>query len=386
MRILHTADWHVGKTVRGHSRAEEHRAVLDEIVALAASRSVDIVIVAGDLFDTASPTPESEQIVYQALLGLRGAGAHVVVVAGNHDSPSRLLAVAPLFDELAVRVVAQPARPDAGGVVDVVSRDGALARLALLPFVSQRGIVRANELMSSDGADHALEYADRYKSLMAMLTAGFATDHVNIVVGHGFVANGVLGGGERSAHTVMDYFVPATVFPASAQYVALGHLHRAQRMDGPTQIHYSGSPIAMDFSEHADVKVVNIVDVEPVRPAKVEAVPLSSGRRLRTLRGTLAELEAMAVEVTADDYVRAVVCESTRAGLADEVRAVVPGVVDVVIESPERAASVAERQRRAGRSPLELFAEFCADRGHDDPRVRALFAELLEESGATAAR
>jgi exonuclease SbcD len=386
MRILHTADWHVGKTVRGHSRALEHREVLGEIVSVGASHHVDIVVIAGDLFDTASPTPESEQIVYQALLELRATGAQVVVVAGNHDNPSRLLAVAPLFGELAVRVLAQPARPDAGGVLDVVARDGAAARLALLPFVSQRGIVRADELMSTDGADHALAYADRYKSLMTMLTAGFTADHVNVVVGHGFVGGGVLGGGERSAHTVMDYFVPATVFPASAQYVALGHLHRAQRIDGATQIHYSGSPIAMDFSEQADVKVVNIVDVEPGRPAKVDAVPLSSGRRLRTLRGTLAELEAMVADVAADDYVRAVVCESTRAGLADDVRALVPGVVDVVIESPERAASVTERQRRAGRSPLELFAEFCADRGHDDPRVRALFAELLEESGATAAR
>ena len=115
-------------------------------------------------------------------------------------------------------------------------------------------------------------------------------------------------------------------------------------------------------------------------------MPLTAGRRLRTVRGTLAQLEAMATQVGADDYVRAIVQESTRAGLADEVRAIVPGVVDVVIESPEREAAVAERQRRAGRSPHDLFAEFCADRGHDDPRVRALFAELLEESDATAAR
>jgi exonuclease SbcD len=291
-----------------------------------------------------------------------------------------------VFSELAVRVLAHPARPDGGGVIDVVARDGATVRLALLPFVSQRGIVRADELMAGDGATHAMEYADRYRRLVASLTQGFVADHVNVVVGHTFVANAVLGGGERSAHTVMDYFVPATVFPATAQYVALGHLHRAQKMDGPTQIHYCGSPLAMDFSEQRDTKVVNIVEVEPGRPARVESVPLTSGRRLRTVRGTLAELEAMAAELSPDDYVRAIVRESTRAGLADQVRALVPGVVDVVIESPERADAVAERQRRAGRSPHELFAEFCAERGHDDPRVRALFAELLEECGAAAAR
>jgi exonuclease SbcD len=385
MRILHTADWHVGKTVRGQSRATEHREVLGEIAALTASMNIDVVLVAGDLFDTASPTAESEQIVYQALLELRATGAQVVVIAGNHDNPSRLLAVAPLFGELAVKVLAQPSRPDHGGVVDVEGRSGEVARLALLPFVSQRGIVRADALMSTDGATHALAYAERYQTLVGVLTAGFTAGHVNVVVGHGFVGGGVLGGGERSAHTVMDYFVPATVFPATAQYVALGHLHRAQQMPGPAPIHYSGSPLAMDFGEAGDTKVVNVVDVSPGRPAKVEAVPLTSGRQLLTLRGSLAELEVLVPTIGEGDYVRAVVCEAARAGLADDVRALVPGVVDVVVESPERAAATAERRRRTGRSPHELFAEFCADRGHDDPRVRALFAELLEECGATAA-
>lgn len=386
MKILHTADWHVGKTVRGHSRADEHRAVLDEIVAITRERGIDIVVVAGDLFDTASPTPESEHIVYQALLGLRDAGAHVVVIAGNHDNPNRLLAVAPLFGELSVRVLAHPTRPDDGGVVDLVARDGATARLALLPFVSQRGIVRADDLMRGSGAEHALAYADRYQRLSEVMAGGFHADHVNVIVAHAFVGGGVLGGGERSAHTVLDYFVPATVFPASAHYVALGHLHRAQSMPGPTQIHYSGSPLAMDFSEERDVKVVNVVDAEPGRPAQVEAVPLTSGRRLRTLRGTLDELGGRADEIGPHDYVRVVVREKARAGLADEVRALIPGVVDVVVESPERDEPRGERRRRAGRLPHELFAEFCAERGHEDPRVQALFAELLEECGATGSR
>lgn len=386
MKILHTADWHVGKTVRGHSRADEHRAVLREIVDIVRDRAVDLVIVAGDLFDTASPTPEAEQIVYQALLGLRAAGAQVIVVAGNHDNPNRLLAVAPLFDELAVRVVAQPSAPDNGGVIDVLAADGTTARLALLPFVSQRGIVRADALMEGTGADHALAYADRYQRLAAALASRFVADHVNIIVAHAFVGGGLLGGGERSAHTVLDYFVPATVFPASAQYVALGHLHRAQHLPGPTQIHYSGSPLAMDFSEERDTKVVNLIDAVPGRPAKVEAVPLTTGRRLRTIRGTLDDLVARSGEISEHDYVRAVVQEPARAGLADEVRSLIPGVVDVVVESPDRVATATERQRRAGRSPHELFAEFCEQRGHDDPRVRALFAELLEECSASASR
>ena len=94
MRFLHTGDWHVGKTLRGRSRADEHRAVLAEIAAIAEAEQVDAVLVAGDLFDSAAPTAETEQIVYHALLALARTGAHVVVVSGNHDNERRLQAVA----------------------------------------------------------------------------------------------------------------------------------------------------------------------------------------------------------------------------------------------------------------------------------------------------
>ena len=97
VKILHTADWHVGKTLRGRSRADEHRGVLDEIVAITRDEAVDLVLVAGDQFDRAVPSPESEQIVYDALLRLARTGAHVVVIAGNHDNPRRLAAVKPLL-------------------------------------------------------------------------------------------------------------------------------------------------------------------------------------------------------------------------------------------------------------------------------------------------
>ena len=124
VKFLHTGDWHVGKTMRGRSRADEHRAVLDEIAALAAAEQVDAVLVAGDLFDTAAPTAESEQIVYGALLALARSGAHVVVVSGNHDNERRLQAVAPLLELGRVTMAASFRRPDEGGVVEVSSRDG----------------------------------------------------------------------------------------------------------------------------------------------------------------------------------------------------------------------------------------------------------------------
>ena len=377
MKILHTSDWHVGRTIRGRSRAAEHEAVLAEIVAIAAAEETDLVLVAGDQFDTAAPAPESERIVWQALLDLAGTGAHVVNVAGNHDSAGRLQAVAPLLALSRITTGAALARPEAGGVVDITVGSGETARIALLPFLSQRGIVKADDLMNLDAFEHAGRYDSRARAIVGMLCQGFGTDTVNLAVTHLMVAGGTMGGGERSAHTIFDYAVAASAFPPSASYVALGHLHRAQRIPSGAPVHYSGSPLQLDFGETADEKSVTIVEATPGRPVDVRTVPLTAGRRLRTLRGTLDDLEAQA-GTTGDDYLRIIVRGERRAGLANQVRDWFPDAVDVGVESPAQAPERPDDQKRLGRSPQELFAEYLADRGATDERVAALFDELLD--------
>lgn len=379
MRILHTADWHVGRTIRGRSRADEHEAVLAEIAGIAAREGVDLVVVAGDQFDTAAPTPEAERIVYQALVDLADTGAEVVVVAGNHDNPNRLAAVAPLLETRRVHTATHLARPEDGGVLDVTTAGGETARLALLPFLSQRAIVRADDLMGLDADQHAQRYAGRVEGILDHLTAGFATDTINLVVGHLTVFGGTVGGGERAAHTVFDYAVPATAFPASAHYVALGHLHRAQELSAACPTWYAGAPLQLDFGETGYEPAVLVVDAEPGTPAHPRPVRLSSGRRLRTLRGSLAELEAQAADASDDEYLRLLVRDESRAGLAEQVREWFPTAVDVVVDAPARdAGDLRDTPTRLGRSPRELFAEYLEERGATDERVLALFDELWD--------
>ncbi len=377
MRLLHTSDWHVGKLMRGASRADEHRAVLAEMAAVAAAESVDLVLVAGDLFETSAPGPESEQVVYQGLLDLAEV-APVLVVAGNHDNARRLEAVAPLLTLGRVQVRTQVARPEDGGVVRV-DAGGTPVQVAMLPFVSKRGIVRADALMRDDAYQLSQAYTERLGVLVGALTGGFAADTVNVVCAHAFAAGGTMGGGERSVHTIEDYSLSALAFPVTAQYVALGHLHRSQDVPGPTRIRYSGSPLQLDFGETADVKSVTVVDLEPGVPAAVREVRLDSGRRLRTLRGTLADLEPLA-GTTGDDFLRIVVTDRRRAGLADEVRTLFPHCVDVLVQSPDDAPA-AVRAPVAGRSPSQLFQGYLDSAGVDDPRLQVAFDELLEEVG-----
>jgi DNA repair protein SbcD/Mre11 len=381
MKLLHTSDWHVGKAIRGRSRVDEHEAVLAEVAGVAEAESVDLVVVAGDLFDTATPTAEAERVVYRALLDLAAGGRPVVVIAGNHDSPQRLAAVAPLSEASGIHVASAIRPPSEGGVLEL--GDGSeRTLLAVVPFPSQRYVVTADHLLAGDAADANQLYRDRVARIVAALTAGFRADTVNLVAAHLTVMGGQLGGGERGAHTVFDYWVPAVAFPPAAHYVALGHLHRAQRLDGPAPIHYCGSPLQLDFGEVANEPSVNVVEARPGQPARVRAVALAAGRRLQSLRGTLADVLARAgAPELAEAHLRIVLDEAARAGLADEVRAAVPQAVEVVLASRDDEGH-GDRQAdpdRLRRTPHDLFTQYLDERDAADDRVVRLFDELVDE-------
>ncbi|HEX5615861.1 MAG TPA: exonuclease SbcCD subunit D [Acidimicrobiia bacterium] len=378
MRLLHTADWHVGKQLRGRSRLDEHRRVLGEIVQVATRAEPDVVLVVGDLFESSAPVPDAQRLVWDTLLALRATGAHVAVVAGNHDSPFGFDAVRPLCAAAGITVLGHPAPPDHGGVVELDARDGSRVRLALLPFPSQRYAVRAEALWELTGSGAVGEYRERIRRMVDRLCDDPPTDAVTVLAAHLTVMGAAFGGGERQAQSVFDYHVPASVFPSHLHYVALGHLHRTQSVGGGAPAWYSGSPIQVDFGEEADDKHVLVVDAEPGVPARVEAVRLTTPDRLQTLRGTLDELRA-AFEGVGDAWLRVVVTEASRAGLADEVRALAPRVVDVRIEAPATTARDNPAVARSGRSPHDLFVDYLAGEGVADDRLVALFDRLLAE-------
>jgi exonuclease SbcD len=386
VKFLHTSDWHVGKAMRGRSRIAEHEAVLAEVADVADEHAVDLVLVVGDLFETAAPAPDAERVVYRALLALADEGRRpVLVVSGNHDNARRLAAVAPLLATAGVTVQTTLARPADGGVV-ALEAGGVPVRVVMVPFLSQRHVVSAADLMGHDADVHGLQYADRIRRIVAELATGFDPGAVNLVAAHLMVVGGVLGGGERSAQTIFEYGVPATAFPGDAHYVALGHLHRRQRIDAACPVWYCGSPLQLDFGEGADVKAVNVVTAVPGTPASVTEVVLAAGRELRTVRGSLAEMGELA-GTTGDAFLRVVLTDSWRAGLADDVRTMLPDAVDVRVEAtmvPPEDGGDGGSGGLEGRSPGELFGAYLAHQGVDDQRLLRLFDELVDEADGEA--
>lgn len=379
MKILHTSDWHVGKVLKGQSRAEEHTQVLAQVIDIAREERPDLVIVAGDLYDTAAPTPEATRLVTRALTALRRTGADVLAIGGNHDNGAALDALRPWADAAGITLRGSVRENPAEHVIDGVTRDGERWRVAALPFLSQRYAVRAVEMYALTPAEANQTYAEHLGRVLDKLAEGFTEpDRVHLVTAHLTVVGASTGGGERDAHTVLGYAVPATVFPGNAHYVALGHLHRSQRVIGPCPIRYSGSPLAVDFGEQENVGSVTIVEVTATTAARVREVPVPGAVPLRTVRGTLAQLAEIEPP---DGWLRVFVREQPRAGLREEVQELLPRALEIRID-PElmpTPGSGTRTAQRAGRSPRELFADYLGSRGHADDGVRELFDELLEE-------
>ena len=299
MRILHTADWHLGHARERMDRLDEQQAVVAEICELARAEQVDLVLLAGDIYDVFNPSAAAERIFFHALDELADHGRRgVVVIAGNHDSAERLRAIHPLAERLGISLLGLP-----GDVLPVAtSQDPGQARrvasgpawlelalpgcphhavIAALSFPSE---ARLREVLSLslDEQDLQIAYNRRVKQLLEEAARNFRDDTVNLVTTHLFVAGGEESlDSERSVQLGGAYAVFPDVFPANAHYVALGHLHQPQWVNGATTLaRYCGSPLAYSFSEAGQAKSVTLLDITPGQPVQSREHFLTRGRPL----------------------------------------------------------------------------------------------------------
>jgi exonuclease SbcD len=380
MRLLHTGDWHVGRSIRGRSREDEFSGALDEVVGIATDEKVDVVLIAGDIYDQRAVTPDADRLVFDALLRLNSAGIPVVAVPGNHDSAARLDALAPLLERIGVSLVCKMRPPDQGGAVTVPARDGShAAQISCLPFVSPRHFSSATQLFEDVSAGY-VEFDKGMGDLISAYARAFDATAINVVLGHMFVSGAQPGGGEREITIGADFAVSPARLPATANYVALGHIHKPQAVRGaPGPARYCGSLIQLDFGERDQDKSVVVVDAAPGRRAQTRAIPITSGRRLTDVAGTLDELEDLAPKV-GDAYLRATVkVDHPVPGIADRVRELLPNVLDVRLDYERSEAE--ERPTLRGLEPSEQFVAYYRNHHGTDPaeELLAAFNRVYEE-------
>lgn len=300
VRVVHTADWHLGKRLCDFSREEEHRQFLTWLSDQLRTLQADILIVAGDIFDSANPPHSATSMLYQFLTTLhQETQCEVVLIGGNHDSPKQLQAVAPLLKTHRVHVCGMLSDDEKDCLIEI--GEPVKAVIAAVPFLRDRDVRlgQSGETLQDIQANLIAGIKSIYDSA-SIAAKKYADQKIpTIATGHLTTLGSSSSDSELSIHVGGLGAFPCSGFPDDFHYVALGHLHRPQKADAAGRIQYSGSPIPLSFSEAEDNKSIQYLEFEDDRLTKLESIAIPQQLRLLCLKG---DAEGMASNLKAYDW------------------------------------------------------------------------------------
>lgn len=380
MNILHTSDWHIGKRLMDRERLPEQIAALDEIVRICDERDVDLVLVAGDVFDTYMPSADAEEVFFRAVKRIAGEKRAVVIVSGNHDDGVRLAASAPLAAEEGIYLFgggcdAVPVGGDRAvkavasgeGYAVIANARGEQVYINALPYPNE---ARLKEEKTDES------YADKLRRWIARGEAGFSGNMPHILLSHLFVAGGKVSESERDIDLGGARAVPVSLFSAF-DYVALGHLHKPQKLG--ENVRYSGSLLQYSFDEFEKKQVILLHTQE--KSLEIEEIPLSSGRKLVRLEEENVERAASLLKQYPGAFIELTLRLSAPLTSQETqlLRAANDGLVSLIVRT--RAENSAPVIKRSSLSSKQLFEEYYRCVYGEDPAsdLTQAFLELLEE-------
>ncbi|MER3481843.1 MAG: exonuclease SbcCD subunit D [Meiothermus sp.] len=380
MRVLHTADWHLGKILKGRDRTAEISEAMRSLLDLVRSEKIDLVLVAGDLFDRAVVSTEAEAAAFEFFLGLRELGVPALVIAGNHDSRERMEALSPLLYLTGATVFGDVRFAEQGGVLDIPG-----GRAALLPFLSERRLVKANHLLEGDGSVWKGIYGEGMNRIFKNLCAPFDSG-VNLLMAHLTVEGSRLGGGEFTFYTTNSYAVKPTDFPLSTSYVALGHIHRQQQVGDSPTAWYSGSLVQLDFGEGETAdRGALIVEVEPGVSPKVHPVKERWGKPLKTFRMKLENLDNRWADIASFPGLSKLVLEGRgNPALRERLFKEMPNLLEVEFNTPDAELPPQTLPAPENWDWAEAYAEYRKEATGAEPSAELLqaFRQTYEETHA----
>ena len=384
MRILHTADWHIGQRLHERQRTDEHKEFLEWLLNTIQEHQVELLLVSGDIFDTALPSSESTNLYYRFLYRLFSeTDAYTVITAGNHDSPRHLEAPREFLEMGRIYVVGTADEPTK--CVVTLPRENPRVAVAAVPFLSESDL---RHLSYETEVDRNERYRERFKTFYADCVANMPAELPKILMGHLFVQGGQVGDSERNVQIGGVTATHASDFPENMSYVALGHLHRPQTIDGTEYpIRYSGSPIPLRFNETGYRKKVYLLELSDdgtlIQDKEIE-IPIF--KELCTVEGD--EVSVLSEAMTGDwtgKYIQVKLrLDTLRVGISDEIRKQFGDrggeVLSVELELPEAKQGPTipvEDMKR----PQEIFEQYYKTKHDgeppDDPLMQT-FSELVQ--------
>lgn len=400
MRILHTSDWHLGQHFMGKTRQAEHQAFCAWLIDQVREQAVDALLIAGDVFDTGAPPSYAREQYNRFIVELRATGCELVVLGGNHDSVAMLGESKTLLAQLGSRVIPGVCASMEEQVLVLHRRDGTPgAILCAIPFIRPRDVLQSQAGQSAEDKQLSLQQAIQQHYLELFALAEARRDQLGgelpiIASGHLTTVGASASDSVREIYVGSLEAFPTSAFPPAA-YIALGHIHRPQKVGGLEHIRYCGSPIALSFDEAKQQKEVLLVDLDRSGLSAVTALPVPCFQPLLSLRGTLKELEQaiavaaeqgsieqpvwLEVQVATDDYL---------SDLHVRIAALCEGLpVEVLRIRRERGAAALSLSRQTREtldelSPDDVFARRLAGEALDEAlqeRLRALYRDTLAQ-------
>jgi exonuclease SbcD len=375
MRIIHTADWHLGQFFYSKSRAAEHQAFLEWLLDQITQHQVDALIIAGDLFDTGSPPSYAREMFNRFVVALQPTQCQLIVLAGNHDSVATLNESRELLACLNTRVITSATPQGEQQVLTLHQRDGTPgALLCAIPYLRPRDILRSQAGQSGREKQISLLEAieQHYQQCYAAALAERADRALPIIATGHLTTVGV-----TKSDSVRDIYIgtldafPAQAFPA-ADYIALGHIHRAQRIADSEHIRYSGSPIPLSFDELGRDKSVFLLEFG-AQLDSVTALPIPLFQPMQMLKGSMAEIEQQLSEFSEGDREQPVWLDieiTTQEYLSDLQRRVEQLTEALPVEVLLVRRSREQRQRSLARMDNETLSEL---------KVEEVFARRLAQ-------
>lgn len=399
MRILHTGDWHLGKNLESVSRMDEQEEFLNDFVGIVEENNIDLVMIAGDVYDNSNPPARAEKMFYDTLKRISKNGERLtLVISGNHDNPDRLVAAGPLAREHGIIMVGTPKTIvpcgeygnhkvlNAGEGFVEIEINNQKAVILTVPYPSEK---RLNEVIYNgmdDEEDKAKSYSDKIYSLFDSLKNHYREDTINLVVSHLFAMGSEEGGSERSIQLGGAYIVDGSCFPKEAQYVALGHVHKPQIVPGTEKkVRYCGSPIHYNKKEISFDKKCFIIDVNAKSECKIEEIKLKVYKPIEIWKCSSIE-EAISkceenkdrecwvyLEITTDRYIR-----------EDEIKVMKELKKDILEIMPKVKGVDEEDDLNISEKPFEeIFVDFYTKERGTPPEneVLELLLSIINEEG-----
>lgn len=359
MRIVHTSDWHLGKYLDGNSRLPEQVKFIDYFVEKMEELKPDMIVIAGDIYDTANPPAQAEELFYEALKKLSRRGECLTfIIAGNHDMPQRLTAATPLAREHGIVMIGtleneilsgaygkHEVGQLAKGAYELNFDNGETAVVTALPYPSESSLGEVLYNIDQDEAERAKTYAQRIGEIWEELEKYYRNDTVNLAVSHLFALKDYDASSERASTLGSSFLVGRQYLPKKADYMALGHIHKAMNVDGQGLIRYSGSPLHYSIAETAHEKKFFVIDAKAGETACIteEIIPVFKPIE-KWKAGSIADAIEMCREHAKDDSWVYLQVDTDREIWDDEIKEMKAAKKDIIEIHPNIKQSDEERQ------------------------------------------